>query len=434
MLSWAGPTDAGNRGSAFLSNQAAMTGEAVAAHIDDAGAAWYNPAGLASLDRTSLDLSASAFLLRRYDIHEAAQTRLGGGPVTSEDARFTEVVSIPSALTYVRALGPGLTGALGVFVPDAEDLDVTADFDTGAGASPSYRWNLTATRRTSTYLAGPSLGWRMAPSVRLGVSVLASYATTRTSRVFQSTFEDPASSTVTDSVLSLERTSRLRRFGGLVTLGTQIEPGGGWRLGVVARSPHFVFGVLDNVRQNANAARVSAAGGPQIDGTTDQDDSEETTFRTYLPPRFTLSVGHALGAGWLAIEGDLEPGLEDESLGTNRKAVWNARAGGRVPLSEDLSLGAGVFTDRSPQASPASLGDMQVDFYGMSIGAQVRNAHGLREDTGHVVFSTTVALRYARGSGHVGGLFFDPSTEPVPRQASVTVHEIGLHVGSAIEL
>ena len=85
-----------------------------------------------------------------------------------------------------------------------------------------------------------------------------------------------------------------------------------------------------------------------------------------------------------------------------------------MAVSDSFSLGAGAFTDRSPQPAPSSLGEMKIDYYGVSTGAQIRSEHGLKDDTGHVVFSTTVALRYARGTGDVGGLLFDPAIAPAP--------------------
>lgn len=427
------PCDAGNRGSAFLSNQAAMMGEAVVALIDDAGAAWYNPAGLASLDHSSLDLSASAFLLRHYRIPSAAKTRFGDGPPITEGATFTEVVSVPSALTYVRSLSPDLTGAIGVFVPDAEDLEVTADFDSGAASPSSYRWNLTATRRTSTYLAGPALGWRPAAGIRIGASSFLGYEANRSSRVFQATSQSTDATGISGSVHSLERASRTHRFGWVTSIGVQVDPGAGWRMGATLRSPRWVLGVLDQTREITHGASVQGSGTPQALGESVTTEHRSSTFQASQPVRFTLGVAKNLGDAWVSVEGDVEPALTNEKLGVRQNPLWNLRAGARHPLSRVLSLGAGVFTDRSPDADPSSLGELQINYYGASMGAQISSAYGLRDDPGRVAFSTTIALRYALGKGHVGGLIFDPSAMPQAHEAAVTVHELGLHVGSAVE-
>jgi hypothetical protein len=427
------PCFAGNRGSAFLSNQAAMMGEAVVASIDDAGAAWYNPAGLVSLDQTSLDLSASAFVLRHYRIPHAAVTRVGDAPPVTESASFTEVISVPSALTYVRALGPDVTAAVGVFVPDAEDVEVAARFDTGSAGGTSYRWDLSAARRTSTYLAGPALGWRLSPAVRVGASTFLSYSTNRSSRVFQATFETSDPGGIAGSVQSLERTSRRRHLGWVSSVGVQVDAGAGWSLGATLRTPHWAVGALEDQRESTHGAAVEGGSTPVAGGRSTSSQHRATTFEPYQAPRITLGVAKQVGEGWVSAEGDLEPALTNANLGIERRPTWNLRAGARHPVSPTVMLGGGVFTDRSPEAEPAVLGDIRTHFYGASVGAQFRTAYALREEPGHVAFTSTIALRYARGTGHVGGLRFDPTSAPVLHQAEVTVHEVGVHVGSSVE-
>lgn len=426
------PSFAGNRGSAFLSNQAAMMGEAVVAVVDDAGAAWYNPAGLASLDQTSLDLSASAFVLRHYRIPDAAVTRVGDDPAVTEGASFTEVISVPSALTYVRAIGADVTAAVGVFVPDAEDVDVAARFDGGDDVT-SYRWDLSAARRTSTYLAGPAMGWRLSPAVRVGASTFLSYSTNRSSRVFQATFETSDAEGIAGSVQSLERTSRRRHLGWVSSFGVQADAGAGWAIGATLRTPHWAVGALDDQRESTHGASVAGDSTPEARGRSTSSRHQATTFQPVQAPRVSLGVAKRIGSGWVSAEGDLEPALRNEELGVERRPTWNVRAGARHPVSRSFMLGGGVFTDRSPEAEPSALGDIRTHFYGASVGAQFRSAYALQEEPGHVAFTTTIALRYARGTGHVGGLRFDPDAAPVLHQARVTVHEVGVHVGSSVE-
>ena len=52
---------AGNDDGVLVGGQAALTGGAVTATTSDGTAAWYNPAGLAQLQRPSLDLNASVY-------------------------------------------------------------------------------------------------------------------------------------------------------------------------------------------------------------------------------------------------------------------------------------------------------------------------------------------------------------------------------------
>ncbi len=82
------------------------------------------------------------------------------------------------------------------------------------------------------------------------------------------------------------------------------------------------------------------------------------------------------------------------------------------------------------------VGQTQVDFYGLSLGFEYTTPHelGHGERAPNLVFSTTAAVRYAVGIGHVGGLLFDPSVGSRQRTVPIdtTIHEIGLHIGSAL--
>ncbi|HBQ19647.1 MAG TPA: hypothetical protein DEF51_53825, partial [Myxococcales bacterium] len=82
------------------------------------------------------------------------------------------------------------------------------------------------------------------------------------------------------------------------------------------------------------------------------------------------------------------------------------------------------------------LGQTQVDFVGWTAGFEYRTPHqlGENEDASSLIFSTTAALRYAIGWGQVGGLRFDPSNGTARETFPVgtTIHELGLHIGSAL--
>ena len=119
-----------------------------------------------------------------------------------------------------------------------------------------------------------------------------------------------------------------------------------------------------------------------------------------------------------------------------RSFVWNVRVGGRYEVDSQIGIGAGFFTDHSENSPIDELGATHVDFYGVSLGLEFQTPHELGEGerAPDLVFSTTAALRYAVGVGQVGGLLFDPQRglerDTVP--IGTTIHEIGLHIGSAL--
>jgi long-subunit fatty acid transport protein len=102
---------AGNDDEVLLGNDAALTSGAVTATTADGSAVWYNPAGIARADVSTLDVSGSAFVLRSYDIPELLAS--DGGEAS--DGSFVEFVTVPSALTFVRPVADDLHVGLGVF-------------------------------------------------------------------------------------------------------------------------------------------------------------------------------------------------------------------------------------------------------------------------------------------------------------------------------
>src|SRR5262245_26975794 len=72
------PARAGNLDSFPLGNEAAMTAGAVVASTQDAAATWYNPAGLGSIERDSVDGSASVIAYRIGHFPRAIRVRTPG--------------------------------------------------------------------------------------------------------------------------------------------------------------------------------------------------------------------------------------------------------------------------------------------------------------------------------------------------------------------
>jgi hypothetical protein len=97
----------------FLSPAASLVGGAVEAYSEDAGAIWYNPAGLAHVERNQLDLSMNAVTYQRRVVDRGVEVLLP--PLVAGDP--------PRRADY----SPPLT-----------DLDVRTPAQRAGGASPRY--------------------------------------------------------------------------------------------------------------------------------------------------------------------------------------------------------------------------------------------------------------------------------------------------------
>lgn len=432
LLLVAGSARGGNQEAVFLGNEAALSGGAVVAWVDDGGAAWYNPAGLASIERTSVDLSASAFVIRYYVLPDAARTQLPTG-TEAEDASFTELVSVPSALTVVRKLADGITGALAVYVPMQEDLLVEAAYFSDAALPYRYRWSLAASRSTSRYYAGPALGFRVAPTVHMGLSTFLTYEAQSTTRDFSSSLEAPGSGEVERAIITVDRRLERRQFGAAWVLGWRWEPTEAWSAGLVLRGPLMHVAGDDDIDLGNTETRIHATDPPVARADYRHTSDQPGIMEVMEPGRITLGVARHFGAGRLSLEGGWQSAASGG--GRVRKPVWNVRAGGTVSVTDELTLGGGLFTDRSPDPPPSALGLTQVDFYGGSFGLQFRSPYDvyIDEEIVGLEFSTTLALRYAIGIGEIGSLLFDPLDVPRDQVADVTIHELSFHVGSALD-
>src|SRR5262245_49466713 len=98
-------------------------GGAITATTDDGAAVWYNPAGLGANLRDSVDISASAFVLRLRDMPGGLFAETSAG-VEARDLADTALLSVPGALAYVRGLSPTLSLGFGLFLPVRDALDL----------------------------------------------------------------------------------------------------------------------------------------------------------------------------------------------------------------------------------------------------------------------------------------------------------------------
>ena len=119
--------------------------------------------------------------------------------------------------------------------------------------------------------------------------------------------------------------------------------------------------------------------------------------------------------------------LPDDEYADDRDWNYNVRAGGVLPVTDNIEVGAGVFTDRSPHRNTP------VDFYGGTVGIRVGQDHAV-DGARQLTFATTLAGRYAYGSGEMQGARVP--TEAVddwgPTSVRVRYHEMSLVIGGTV--
>jgi hypothetical protein len=431
----AGTSRAGNQDSFLYGDQAALTGGAVVASSSDTAAIWYNPAGLARNQRNSLQVSGTAIAFRWRKIPDGLALDLPSERVqASIISQQFDVV--PTTLAFARQIGDGLSVGFGLFVTN-EDL---YDFERSLQAADSsvnldVAGALTGT--LVTYHAGPSIGYQATRRLRIGASLFGVYDD---NHEFRKLFANATTTGAYQSVF-LQRLvdARTTRYGMELVAGAQFDAGRGWELGATARSPRLIF--HESATTDNSTAVISTGTGvaPVTFSSVDHTPigAEGTGFTR--PPRFTAGASKHAGAFNVSAELDFSPA---GSVPASANAIWNARSGVLWQAGEHTTLGLGFFTDRSGAATPASFPDYRVDYYGVSAGWKRTNSVELK--SGHastLVFSTTIAVRYALGMGESTRIRFDfsdaPATGQVGRVAdelvNVVYHDASLYVGTGLD-
>jgi len=225
---------------------------------------------------------------------------------------------------------------------------------------------------------------------------------------------------------------------------------GRWQLGVTARSPRLVF---REVADTDNSTVLVASGPTATPITFSEVDHQPLGIEgkgfTHAA-RFTAGAARRMRSLELSGEIDVRtpyvgtpPANIQDRTRLDQGTVWNARAGVLWDATRRHRFGAGLFTDRTGAAAPAAFPDARVDYYGISGGWRRLNTVRLRtgEPASTLRFSTTVAVRYALGTGESTRIRFDfrdtPMTGMVGRadaeRGDVTYHELSLYVGSGFE-
>jgi hypothetical protein len=414
---------AGNDEGIPLGDDAALTGCTVAAMISDGSSLFYNPAGLAGAERDQVDVGATATMLRRYSVPNLVSTV----DSASGDGSFTELVSVPAAVSYVRALSPSLKLGLGLFAPESRSSTIDVSLPSGADT-----FHLSTSSRETVYFGMAGLGWRATPELRLGASISAIYVSSLAEAVAWAGYGQGAA---TRQLYGITQLFSVTALGANASVGLQWEPTPGLHVGFALRSPSVLL--------------ATALAGSSVEGSATTEPSTanlQTTdlgdlvigVHTARPFRARLGVAWAWGTSWVGVEGDIQPGLTEETIGVSRQTTFNVRAGGVVEVAAQTWLGFGAFTDRSADSIVTSLIASRIDYYGVTVGLRFDHPHDLSasERARTVVFSTTIGLRYAYGTGDIGGVIFDrmPAASPPGRNSTVsaTVHELGVHLGSTV--
>ncbi|MEM7435026.1 MAG: hypothetical protein AAF436_07730 [Myxococcota bacterium] len=428
---------AGNTDEVLLGNEAALLGGAVTAIVSQGSALWYNPAGLQHIDHNSIDLSLTAYSLRLYRIPSAIVSASGA----SANGNATEAIIVPAAAAYVRTTKSGLRLGFGVFTTSSASYNQrpSLSFPDQSMSNLDWEWLIEIDDELDIYQVIGGIAWAVSDELYLGATLNGSFVSaTQSGQVGGALIADPETN---EAVLITTSSSRL----GLTGLGIRLGFGVMWRptdaisVGASFQTASYLF------FENTSIQSVRSGGVVLPDGSLStlnlenvNESSSSFEWNQFEPWRLRAGFAYDFGRTLLSIDGDIQVNQGPT------KVIGNGRIGALVRLNENLSFGAGAFTDLNPFAGPPeNFGDLDLNFYGFSSGIEFNKFGRLGSTPTYrgISFRTAIAFRYAIGIGDFGGArvaddisTIDPANPDLIESniTNITVHELSIYVGGGI--
>ena len=448
-----------NRQNYLIGERASGIGGAIVALDGDPEASYYNPAGLATIMRQGISLSASAYQAAFEKYGAIMDIPVGDGDRLTANMRSNAFSTFPQSLMYVLPVGSNDIDAathhvlaLSLIIPDYDKVSgsITQPIENYAfEMKGSFFWE------EKTFWFGPSYAIAIGPRLRLGVSIfgLAHQFERRVNLGVKLT----TATTLINYYSTVSSEDEGFGFTWLFQVGAQFQLDDRWTIGLVVRSP-----TLGSIYSNMRMLRLASyyaedqngnpVASPQEPGYVDRIETTNVSMDFRLPAMIAVGTSYQI-PDLLAVGFDLtfhfpqgtyslfsgptiypqDPqgqNIIDESRALDpseeHRARWiiNVNTGAEVHLFTNWRLRAGFFTDfsvvdnafyaQSKETRTASIGNPNLVRLGSSLGVSRFSEHA----------TTSVNLVYTCGWGNNWGL--NESFGYDPNRVSVTAHTVTL--------
>ena len=361
-----------------IGQQEGIEANAFVARTNDAGANWYNPAGLAQSERSSLNASANAYEFTGLAL-VGTETARGGTRFSTIGSFFGGVIGAPIINSDRWRLGFSFTKPVS-WQPSEIEGELRS-----VGATAAEGLLFTSSVSLTTSIPAAAVGYRLSDRVRLGASVgFAITSLNQRSSISDRFLEPPTAQTALRSLETDGNTGGL-----LLTGGVQVDLASNIHLGATVSSP--------GLRVSGSSLVIYQFTQFSGDGSRDLLFRDpEATFDYKFPLKATVGASITFGKG--EIEADLRyhgsrdtyvifdsdilatiistdaagvPTVENATFADiveDTKAVYNLAIGGHYAFSPSFRVHAGFFTDDSPVNNPETSLFRQLDLTGFSGG------------------------------------------------------------------
>ncbi|HVI75184.1 MAG TPA: hypothetical protein VM683_09415 [Anaeromyxobacteraceae bacterium] len=427
----AGRAGAQNADGILLGAEAALTGGAVLATAHDAAGAYYNPAGLAALPASTLQVSGSVYQLSSVRLGSFVRTTL---PWTRLDQTLTATDwnTVPSVAVYGFRLAPGRGLALGIWVPTSESISLVSTVHSsgpltagGTVLQVDYTQQIAITQRIERTYFGAAAGIEVGPGLRVGTAAFLVY---ERAEDFIDIFAGAlTSSTQNGATASASIRGAPSQLAARLGFGFQWDVAPACSLAAALKTPTLAIAIMGSETTVAQSASLL----PGTAASVEFSQVPAPVNRIAEPLR--VAAGSAVAIGGVSLRAE----VDWQAPRAGRHGTVNGRAGLHRTESPDFAWGVGLFTDRSRE--DVRSGALSADYYGVAGGVDYRPppVRSWRKPGAGWDVRTSLAVRYAFGTGEVERLEANPFTSTAaptaPSTASIASHTLSVNLGALMQ-
>ena len=433
---------AGNSDEVNAGLDVTLTGGAVVATTYTGAALWYNPAGIAGINKASLELTGITMQIQIVKV--PGLLTIDTDPQAQSEGKTVNFTVIPQAITFTLKLRENLKLGVGLFNSSIRRSFVTEQVTTAAGIEPVARAVGGQNSRIDFFHVSGGLAGTFGnkQKVLIGGAFDVVVATARVDATQSVFYDDGEQGFATGSAVATDT-----GFGLQLKAGIQWVPIPEVRVGFSVASPSFAFVILnrfaDNFGQSPPAGIVLPPGDPNAQAA---DGAESRGARGgwwgVEPGNFRFGIAYVGNWGWVEADLITQWRLRTPELDIDLQPIVNGRIGSAFRLTKFVNLGVGLFTDRSPidrlEVTPFATSD--INFYGAHLGFLFSNreVHPGRPDADAQErggFAIAIGFRYSFGRGQgLGALLpaqYDPSSITATGSGG-RINEIALNLGANV--
>ncbi len=433
---------AGNSDEVNAGLDVTLTGGAVVATTYTGAALWYNPAGIARINKASLELTGITMQIQIVKV--PGLLTIDSDPQAVSEGKTVNFTVVPQAITFTLKLRENLKLGIGLFNSSIRRSFVTENVTTAPGIAPQAGAVGGQNSKIDFFhiSAGMAATFGKKQKVLVGSAFDVVVANARIDST-QSVFYDGGEA----GFATFGEAATNTGFGVQLKAGIQWVPIPEVRIGFSVASPSFAFVILDRSAETFAQSPPAGTVLPPEDPNAQASGGDESRgarggWWGVEPGNFRFGIAYVGNWGWIEADLLVQWRLRTPDLDIDMQAIVNGRIGSAFRLTKFVNLGVGVFTDRSAidrlEVTPFATSD--INFYGAHLGFifSNREVHPGRPDAYDGEgggFAIAVGCRYSHGRGQGLGVLlpaqYDPSS--ITRAgADGKINEIAINLGANV--